>query len=444
MREGIKTRLDNYFKHNKGNSLYLGNGKLTDKDCDEIVDYILNQHNSCHFIANADSVIDFTNNNIGNAGVAAVTKLIEKKIFQIVNFTNNNIESEGAQILADVYYQHYNGKIYFQLNNNNIGDQGLFAFHKLLTKDDVFLYLHLRSNNIGNEGLNKLAECASKKCLVSELDLMGNNISDEGAKSLFKLLTTCQSSNHLHGFKSLQLNDNKIGNAGLEALMQLFNYNNDLQFLLLRNNQISDQGVEKLVASYLNCKIHNLIAIDLSYNRIGNDGSRELAKILQYKKLCALHLENNKIGDDGALAFIKTTPDYSILSARFCKMNVIFRNNYISENAQKELLSNNDIDCHFTIGQQYSDPRTVVQESMNIQEDYIQSEDIKTQKIVREEKKPKNPELQRSWISMDSEINSDSSTHDATGVGIAGNVEEQVESQGGNSWLTNLTFGYFS
>jgi internalin A len=93
---------------------------------------------------------------------------------------------------------------------------------------------------------------------------------------------------------SLDLSDNRIGDEGARALAAL----TSLTSLTLHNTRIGDDGARALAA------LTNLASLNLSYNRIGEEGARALAALTN---LTTLNLQQNQIGDEGARALAALT-----------------------------------------------------------------------------------------------------------------------------------------
>ena len=170
---------------------------------------------------------------------------------------------------------------------------------------DYFSHLDLGKNDLKNEGVLALIKALRTNCSLIHLDIGSNDITYEGAAEMFRMLAknrtlmslTMANHDRLHrnrlGPKScyelrnlLQENqilqmvniaDNGISNEGLKILQPALTKNCILVSLNLSNNELT--GIDSLV-SYIRCSKH-LMELNLSYNKIGDTGGEELAKIFQ-------------------------------------------------------------------------------------------------------------------------------------------------------------------
>jgi Ran GTPase-activating protein (RanGAP) involved in mRNA processing and transport len=113
----------------------------------------------------------------------------------------------------------------------------------------------------------------------------------------------------------LDLCNNKIGDAGVEAIAKALCANSALVKLDLSYNQIGDNGVEALVQA-----LHSnstLKILDLTCNKIGNRGAKSLAEALCHNScLQCLKLSGNlKISEDGVCHLVQAlTHNTSIIN----------------------------------------------------------------------------------------------------------------------------------
>ena len=191
-----------------------------------------------------------------------------------VDLDNNNIGDEGVKLLAPI-----NSITELLIDNNNISDIGAadIAQSKSITRLDIGI------NPIGDAGAKALAQ---NKVLTS-LSFYRDSITDVGAAALGKST-----------IKILFLDYNNIGSNGAVALAQ----NNALEVLTLFNNHIGDQGASALA------NLPNLFWLEADNNQIGDVGTVALSQGLSSMKTgfnavyAHLTLEDNNITDVGAYA----------------------------------------------------------------------------------------------------------------------------------------------
>ena len=125
------------------------------------------------------------------------------------------------------------------------------------------------------------------------LNVRNNNISAKGVEAL---VNTLQHSQHL---VTLNVGRNPIGAGGVKALADAVRSMKILQELDVSFNHIGDEGANALAAALSTNE--SLTTLTLSHNDIGPDGAAALAEAL-HKNMClqGLDVSGNHIGDDGA------------------------------------------------------------------------------------------------------------------------------------------------
>ena len=125
------------------------------------------------------------------------------------------------------------------------------------------------------------------------LNVRNNNISAKGVEAL---VNTLQHSQHL---VTLKVGRNPIGAGGVKALADALRSMKILQELDVSFNHIGDEGAKALARALSTNE--SLTTLTLSHNDIGPDGAAALAEAL-HKNMClqGLDVSGNHIGDDGA------------------------------------------------------------------------------------------------------------------------------------------------
>lgn len=123
------------------------------------------------------------------------------------------------------------------------------------------------------------------------IDLDEQNVTDRDIKIIVKhaiIKNRC---------RRIRLRDNNITSLGALALAEGLKNNITLESLDLRNNYISDLGVQYLASSVINS---NLKTLNLESNGITTEGAEYLAQILKNNQsLTELYLSKNHLGDQG-------------------------------------------------------------------------------------------------------------------------------------------------
>jgi Ran GTPase-activating protein (RanGAP) involved in mRNA processing and transport len=95
----------------------------------------------------------------------------------------------------------------------------------------------------------------------------------------------------------IRLRDNNITHQGAVILAEGLNNNHTLESLDLRNNYISDLGVQSLSLAIIHSKLKTL---NLESNGITAEGAEYLANMIKHSQtLTELYLSKNHLGDRG-------------------------------------------------------------------------------------------------------------------------------------------------
>ncbi len=210
---------------------------------------------------------------------------------------------------------------YFDLSRNRLEKEGpILALTRSLVKSRAVLKLRtvlLHTNLLQNQGVHALCECLLPQCAKLEhVSLAGNQVDSRLASGLDHLLANnlCPSlgkidlsRNQMCGvgfFQSLATNcsllDLQIQNSGLVSnqyisLGRALQTNCMLRTLNLANNKVGDAGIAAL-ASALRCHNPPLQSLDLSSNFVGSKGLSVLAHALaENTNLNILKLARNEV-----------------------------------------------------------------------------------------------------------------------------------------------------
>ncbi|XP_025303331.1 nucleotide-binding oligomerization domain-containing protein 2 isoform X1 [Canis lupus dingo] len=135
------------------------------------------------------------------------------------------------------------------------------------------------------------------------LQLDHNSVGDIGVEQLLPCLSVC---------KALYLRDNNISDRGICKLIEHALHCEQLQKLALFNNKLTD-GCAHSMARLLACK-QNFLALRLGNNHITAAGAQALAEGLRANtSLQFLGFWGNKVGDEGAQALAEALGDHQSL-----------------------------------------------------------------------------------------------------------------------------------
>jgi Ran GTPase-activating protein (RanGAP) involved in mRNA processing and transport len=134
-----------------------------------------------------------------------------------------------------------------------------------------------------------------------------------------------QSASLLHGLSGIDLSHNKLGDEGVEMLCEVAS---SWQSLKLSHNEVSARGVARLSAAP---QCHTLLRLDVESNDLGPEGARHLGSAHSgLARLESLNVRFNELGDAGAVELAK-----SAIWTRLRKLDV--SSNYMSMEGVKAL-----------------------------------------------------------------------------------------------------------
>ncbi|XP_035991942.1 nucleotide-binding oligomerization domain-containing protein 2 [Fundulus heteroclitus] len=181
---------------------------------------------------------------------------------------------------------------HLKLTYCNIGPVECTALAYVLQHLKSPVGLQLDNNSVGDVGVEQLLPCMH---ICNSLYLRNNNITDEGIRKLIDKVI------HLDSFQKIALFNNRLTDACTQHFSYLLKTRQNFLSLRLGNNNITAEGAKQL-AEGLKCN-NSLQYLGLWGNRIGDEGAEALAKALQNSKsIVWLSLVGNGVGSTGACA----------------------------------------------------------------------------------------------------------------------------------------------
>ncbi|XP_026150047.1 nucleotide-binding oligomerization domain-containing protein 2 isoform X2 [Mastacembelus armatus] len=173
--------------------------------------------------------------------------------------------------------------------------------------------LQLDNNSVGDVGVEQLLPCMH---ICKSLYLRNNNITDEGIGKLIAKGIQCDN------FQKIALFNNKLTDACTQHFSHLLKTRQDFLSLRLGNNNITAEGAKQL-AEGLKFN-HSLQHLGLWGNNIGDAGAEALASALENSKsLVWLSLVGNGIGSTGARALANIVRNSTSLEELWLTENCI-------------------------------------------------------------------------------------------------------------------------
>jgi Ran GTPase-activating protein (RanGAP) involved in mRNA processing and transport len=230
-----------------------------------------------------------------------VSLILRKRLTTSIELQHLAIGNKVAIMLAEVLHEMpYIEKV--DINNNNLTDAGVAAILKAIATIPTLTSLNLSRNKMDDDAADALAEYVqSNTCPLKTLIMQQSDVDDfEGLRFVNQLMNN-------HTITELDLSDNKIGSAETmrssipdlvtcaEAFAEYLEKPSCiLQSLKMAWNTIRSQSGVRLARSLaLNV---SLVYLDLSYNSLSSDGGEALGDaLMENRTLKTLVLASNSI-----------------------------------------------------------------------------------------------------------------------------------------------------
>ncbi|XP_054627877.1 nucleotide-binding oligomerization domain-containing protein 2 isoform X1 [Dunckerocampus dactyliophorus] len=175
--------------------------------------------------------------------------------------------------------------------------------------------IQLDNNSVGDVGVEQLLPCLH---ICNSLYLRNNNITDEGIRKLIAKGLQCDR------FEKIALFNNKLTDACMQHFSHLLRTKQNFLSLRLGNNNITSEGAKQLARGLQSN--HSLKFLGLWGNHIGDAGAEAIAGALEGSKtLTWLSLVKNGVGSAGACALAKMIKSDTSLEELWLTENCITR-----------------------------------------------------------------------------------------------------------------------
>ncbi|TNV84850.1 hypothetical protein FGO68_gene11676 [Halteria grandinella] len=243
------------------------------------------------------SFLNLSGNSIGNEGVKCIALAFKEpntiSALQSLDLSDNDITARGSPFLRDILMQ--SPLLELSIRGNFIGDNGCLKICEALRGDRTKVKrLDVSNCKIGYLGILKLLDSVKANYSIQALTL-NRNMNDLSVKPSFRSVMTLISQNHF--LVELNFRQSGLGDVFAIALGEGLRNCQKLQRLDLSTNKIADAGAvaiaDGLIHRFSNSTLKSL---NLSQNRIGDEGGKQLALMLQVNKsLNYLNLCNNTL-----------------------------------------------------------------------------------------------------------------------------------------------------
>lgn len=285
--------------------LLIGNNILGDEGVGLIAEFI---KNSAHIKTLYICACDITE--IGLKLICDVLKT--DNVVESLWLKRNPLKTEGSVHLAEML--RVNKTIHtIDVFNTGLLDEGCKNIFEALEHNSTLKTLYIGANGVTVEGSKSIANyfITKKDNLLTTLFLDVNRIGDEGTKLL------CQSLKG-RGLRSLNLGANRLTHQAMKEITDCFVDDKDLQVLDVGMckatlnvhelpNNISDEGVESILR--LITFNNNLRVLNIRHNAISEEGINKILEALKLNKnLYKLNIEQS--GNKNVNESIKLSSEY--------------------------------------------------------------------------------------------------------------------------------------
>eukprot|EP01130_Rhizamoeba_saxonica_P015340 TRINITY_DN6853_c0_g1_i1.p1 TRINITY_DN6853_c0_g1~~TRINITY_DN6853_c0_g1_i1.p1 ORF type:complete len:564 (+),score=114.54 TRINITY_DN6853_c0_g1_i1:150-1841(+) len=233
--------------------------------------------------------IDLCGNNIGDQGVSLLSTMIDSiPTVAKYGFSSNNISRDGAIAIGNILTTPYVKTLYMDGNffGHPISQE---AIGNGLNINTTLKTLDISNCAMRDSGIIRIVTALMEHPTLKVLYLASNYIEDSGAETIAEFLKTSK-------IRALLLNNNNIGNTGVNAIGQVLTTNTNLNFLTLSKNEISDAGIRQLVNHLSQREVP--LYLDLSWNEVGESGQNAIEHLLQNNSNIKIRMKLTPVTED--------------------------------------------------------------------------------------------------------------------------------------------------
>lgn len=309
-------------KNNAMTSIDYNQTEHSDVPVQEVLDYIQEhassiEHVSCSGTLDTDSVrelcrvllknpahtnvetLSLPRNELSLPAAEALAKLLyNNTTIHSLDLHVNKLGPDGTQTLVQPLISSANSTLMcLNLTHNALGPNSASSIASLLKHTTSLRTLKLGHNHLGRKGIKTLAHQLSACRSLKTLSLSHNQMGPQGIHLLAKELEQQKSS-----LVYLDITCNRAGTRGTRDIANWLYHNKTLQTLLIGSNDCDSTGAVA-IASLLRFN-HTLKHVHMGGNQVGDAGAEAIAKELQQsnRSLETLHLDWNHISDQGGIA----------------------------------------------------------------------------------------------------------------------------------------------
>jgi cyclophilin family peptidyl-prolyl cis-trans isomerase/Ran GTPase-activating protein (RanGAP) involved in mRNA processing and transport len=251
------------------------------------------------------SIIDLSNNAMGNKGITSCISLLSLSSLESLQLCNNGLSGTSMDFIAEILVESnvcsHLKKLHFF--NNMSGDRGCSAFARILRNcSGNLIDIRFSGTRAQRKGSWEVAQALvdlqrRENGNIEHIDLGDNFLGIEGAKTLSCFFELC------HDLKYLDLRDCLLENEGVGYICNSLNKTcRQLEFLDLSGNDLTKDATANITAFLRrSCTLKVFRAQE---NELGSAGVIHIVQSLR-SSLEELHLGFNDCGNQGARAIVE-------------------------------------------------------------------------------------------------------------------------------------------
>ena len=185
----------------------------------------------------------------------------------------------------------------FQMKETGVGLFCGKVIGEVLKNSNSFATISMGKNLLKDVGATKLVKRIMKSLSIVHLDLSSNEITPEGSETILHMLCTHLSLTSLDISSHEGLHRNRLAAVGSAAVYKLLQTNSILYMLNIAGTGIGTEGLDYIINGL---KSNNSLGVlNLSNNHLGGRVMDKFAEALSESNLFELNVSWNKIGNEG-------------------------------------------------------------------------------------------------------------------------------------------------
>ena len=187
---------------------------------------------------------------------------------------------------------------HFSLTEQELGPACARVIGEILQNSYNFCCVDLSTNHLSDSGILKLGDCLIKNPNLIHLDISSNELTPEGLRILIEKFSDSTSLISLDISSYNGLHRNRIGPVASESLCNILKFGPVLSYLEINEIGLTDAGLEWIIMGLDKNTV--LLKLGIGGNNITSKNIEEFCKVISLTNLEEINLSGNKIGDEGS------------------------------------------------------------------------------------------------------------------------------------------------